>query len=90
MLVMPVVVHPVDEHIRPAGNPHAMVVRDISAEGLGLVAEHPFPFSRIVVRLSFPEEGKLLAAEVRWSRPMGPFYHIGCEVIGHLKSFPQD
>lgn len=87
MLVMPVTVYPVDENIHPSAPPAAMVIRNISETGLGLVAEHPFSFPRIVVRLSFPQEGQVLAAEVRWTRPTGPFYLVGCEVIGKLESF---
>jgi hypothetical protein len=82
LLVMPVVVQAVDEHIQPVGEAQAMVICDVSPTGLGLVHEHPFHHSRVVVHLSYPEDGKLLAVEVRWSKPLGPFYHIGCQVIG--------
>jgi hypothetical protein len=84
LLVMPVLVLPVDENIRVAGQPQAMVIRDVSPPGIGLVHEFPFDHKRIVIQLSYPEDGKLLACEVRWSRPLGPFYHIGCQVIAKM------
>lgn len=88
LLVMPVIVQGVDEHIAPLGEPQAMVVRDYSGRGLGLVHEQPFEFSRLAVMLTFPEEGTILAAEVRWSKALGPFYHLGCEIVGKLRAFP--
>jgi hypothetical protein len=53
-----------------------------------LVHERPFEHRRIVMRLSYPEEGTILAAEVRWSKPLGPFYHLGCEIVAKLNSLP--
>jgi hypothetical protein len=88
LLAMPVIVQGVDEQIEPVGEPQPMVVRDFSERGIGLVYEQVFEHSRIVVRLTYPEDGKLLAAEVRWSKPLGPFYHLGCEIIAKLDSFP--
>lgn len=85
---MPVIVQGVDEQIAPVGEPQPMVVRDYSRNGLGLVHEHPFEHRRIVVELTYPEEGKFLAAEVRWNKALGPFYHLGCEIVGRLDSFP--
>jgi hypothetical protein len=87
LLVMPVIVQGVDEQLMPLGDPQAMVVRDLTRTGLGLVHEQAFPHERIVVRLRYPEEGALLAAEVRWNKPLGPFYHLGCEVVAKLESF---
>jgi hypothetical protein len=85
LLVMPVVVQAVDQTIQPIGDAQAMVISDVSPSGIGMVHEHPFGHTRIVIHLSYPEDGKILAAEVRWSKPLGPFYHIGCEVIGPFK-----
>ncbi|HZN33021.1 MAG TPA: PilZ domain-containing protein [Pirellulaceae bacterium] len=88
LYAMPVVTYGVDEHIRPVADPQAMVVRDHSAKGLGLVYERPFSHRKIVVELTYPEEGKFLAAEVLWSKPLGPFYLLGCEIIAKLDAFP--
>lgn len=85
LLVMPVVVQAVDEKLQPIGDAQAMVISDTSPAGIGMVHEHPFHHRRIIIHLSYPEEGKILAAEVRWSKPLGPFYHIGCELIGPLQ-----
>jgi hypothetical protein len=87
LLAMPVIVQGVDEQFEPVGEPQAMVVRDISSGGMGLVHEEPFECERIVVRLTFPEEGKLLAAEVRWRKSLGPFYHLGCEIVARMEHF---
>src|SRR5262245_24489972 len=57
LLAMPVTVQGVDEQIAPIGEPQPMVVRDYSGKGLGLVHEHPFEHNRIVVELTYPEEG---------------------------------
>jgi len=88
LLAMPVIVQAVESDLSPAGEPRAMVTRDYSHRGMGLVYEQPFHHSRIVVRLSYPEEGTILAAEVRWTKPLGPFYQLGCVIIARLKSFP--
>ena len=87
LLVMPVIVQGVSEDLEPLGDPQAMVVRDLTRKGLGLVHEQPFPHTRVIVRLSYPEEGTLLAAEVQWAKPLGPFYHLGCEVVAKLDHF---
>jgi hypothetical protein len=87
MLAMPVIVQGVDDDIAPLGEPQAMVVRDYTRKGLGLVHEQPFEHTKIVMRLTYPEEGTLLAAEVRWAKPLGPFYHLGCEVVAKLDHF---
>jgi len=87
LLAMPVIVLGVNELFEPVGEPQAMVVRDISSSGMGLVHEERFDCERIVVRLTYPEEGKLLAAEVRWSKSLGPFYHLGCEIVARLEHF---
>ena len=88
LLMMPVIVQGVDDLIAPQGDPQAMVVRDFSHRGLCLVYEQPFKHVRVAVMLTFPEEGTILAAEVRWSKELGPFYQLGCEVVGKLTAFP--
>jgi hypothetical protein len=87
LVAMPVIVQPVDQELKPIGKAQAMVVRDITRKGLGLVHDGPFPFKRIVVRLTHPEEGTLLAAEVRWNKALGPFNVLGCDVFKKLDRF---
>ena len=86
--VMPVIVQGVENDLSLVGKPRAMVTRDISPRGMGLVYEQPFHHCRIVVRLSYPEEVKILTAEIRWTKPLGPFYQLGCAITGRLESFP--
>ena len=88
LLMMPVIVQGVDDYIAPTGDPQAMVIRDYTHRGFCLVHEQKFPYTRIAVMLTYPEEGTILAAEVRWSKELGPFYQLGCEVVGKLKAFP--
>lgn len=87
LIAMPVTVQAVDENLAPVGRPQAMVVSDVTPKGLGLVHDQVFEHDRIVVRLTHPEEGTLLAAEVRWNKALGPFYHLGCEVVAKLDRF---
>jgi len=87
MIVMPVIVQPVDDQLALVGRPQAMVVRDVTPKGLGLVHEQVFEHDRFVVRLSHPEEGTLLVAELRWNKALGPYYYLGCEVVAKLDRF---
>jgi hypothetical protein len=87
MIVMPVIVQAVDAQLAPVGSPQSMVVRDVTPKGLGLVHEQVFDHDRFVVRLSHPEEGTLLAAEVRWNKALGPYYYLGCEIVAKLDRF---
>ena len=80
LLARPVLVYPADENFSPSGPSRIMVIRDISPRGLGLVHEEPLEWPLILVRISFPEIEALVGAVVRWSRPAGPFYVMGCEI----------
>ena len=80
LLARAVLVYPADEKFSPCGPSHTMVIRDISPRGLGLVHEEPFDWPLILVRISIPQIEALLGAVVRWSRPAGPFYAMGCEI----------
>jgi hypothetical protein len=86
LLVKPVEVYPADEHFSPVGPPQLMVIRDISARGLGLVYEDLFKSQQILVRISLPSIEAILGANVQWNRPVGPFYHIGCEIAPQFDS----
>jgi PilZ domain len=85
-LVQPVLVYPADEHFSPVGPSQVMVIRDISPRGLGLVHENPMQSNLILVRISLPGIEALLGANVRWTRPAGPFYHIGCDIDAQFDS----
>jgi len=86
LLVKPVHVYPADERFSPVGPPQIMVIRDISARGLGLVYEDLFKSQQILVRISLPSIEAILGANVQWNRPVGPFYHIGCEIAPQFDS----
>jgi hypothetical protein len=86
-LVEPVQVYPADETFSPVGPPTVMVIRDISARGLGLVYEEDlFNSKLILVRISLPRLEAILGATVQWNRPVGPFNHIGCEIAPQFDS----
>jgi hypothetical protein len=86
LLVKPVLVYPADETFSPVGPSQVMVIRDISSRGLGLVYEDRLQSHRILVRISLPGIEALLGANVQWNRPLGPFYHIGCEIDAQFDS----
>jgi hypothetical protein len=86
LLVKPVLVYPADERFTPVGPSQVMVVRDVSPRGLGLVYESWLQSTRILVRISLPGIEALLGANVQWNRPVGPFYHIGCEIDAQFDS----
>jgi hypothetical protein len=88
LVVLPAAVVPVDETFQPVGPPQAMIVRDMSCPGLGVIHELPFSAGFMVVRLGLPDEEAILAARVHWSKPMGPFYYTGGKVIAKLDRFP--
>jgi len=88
-IVMPVIAQPIDEEFRAIGGPLAMVTRDISPKGIGLVQEERLIYDRLAIRLAFSEEVAVLVGEVRWRKPVGPFYSCGCEVIAKLENMPE-
>jgi hypothetical protein len=84
LLVKPVLVYPADENFSPTGPSCVMVIRDISSRGMELVHEEPINWPLVLVRISLPEIEALVGAVVRWRRPVGPFYFLGCEVHSHF------
>src|SRR5262245_45627175 len=79
-LAKPVLVYPADEDFNPTGPSCAMVIRDISSRGLGLVYEELNDWPLVVIRISLHDDETLLGAVVRWRRPAGPFYSMGCDI----------
>jgi len=88
LVVMPVVVQPVDEQLCPLGEPLAMVTRDLSPKGVGLIHEQRLPHDRIAIRLLVQADEVILVGAVRWRKPLGPFYLCGCEIVDKLPCFP--
>lgn len=87
-LTMPAIVQAVDDDLAPLGSAQAMVICDISSSGARLICEFPFEYTQVILRLSYPEEGVILAGEVQWFKPLGPFYHLGCQIVARLDRFP--
>ena len=88
LIAMPVTVVPIDRRLNPIAPAMAMMTRDISSQGVGLIYEQELEHALIALQLALPGEDANLIAEVRWTQPMGPFYHIGCKVIDKLAHFP--
>ena len=88
-VVLPVVAQPIDERRRPIGYPMALVTRDLSTWGIGLVHEQPMVYDRLALRLNVDGEEVLLIGDVRWRGPLGPFYSCGCHVVAKLDQFPE-
>jgi len=87
-VVLPVIVRPIDEQGRPLAPPLAMVSRDVSTWGVGLVHEQPMFYDRLALRMTVDGEDVNLVGEVRWREPLGPFYMCGCKVVARLTEFP--
>jgi hypothetical protein len=85
---MPVIVQAVDDDLAPLGLPQPMVICDISPNGAQLVYEREFEHRQVIIRLSCPEEGTILAGEVQWFKPLGPFYLMGCQIMARLDHHP--
>jgi hypothetical protein len=90
LIVVPAIVQPVDAQCQPIGEPVAMVTRDITAKGVGLVHEEPLWHERVALRIDPDrlEDTEILIADVVWNRPLGPFCSIGCEVVARIENSP--
>ena len=84
LLVVPVLVQPLDEDSNPAGESFFVVTRDISAQGVGLIAAQPILHRLVALRIHFDHEEVAVVAEVEWSIPMGPFEAAGCRFVRKL------
>jgi hypothetical protein len=90
LLVVNVLVQPLDENSRPAGESFYAVTRDISTEGVGLIAAEPIPHGLVALQIHFDHEDIAIIAEVKWSTPMGPFEAGGCRFLRKLPLDEQD
>jgi hypothetical protein len=88
-MVVPVLVQPVDEQFRAIGAPFAVVTRDISPKGIGLVHSEPIEHQWLALQMSLAGEQVNVAAEVLWCKGFGPFYYVGGEFVAKLEGFPQ-
>jgi len=88
LMVVPVLAQPVDEQFNPVGEPFAVVTRDISQHGVGLVHSEPICHPMLALQMSLAGEEVNVAARVVWCESVGPFYYIGGEFVAKLTAFP--
>jgi len=88
-MVVPVLAVPVDEQYQPIGDCTAVVTRDISSQGIGLV--HPLTLgpSLVAIRMQLAGEEVNAVIDIAWSKPLGPFELSGGLFVARLKRFPQ-
>jgi len=84
LMVLPVTAQPVDEQYVAIGAPFAVVTRDISPKGIGLVHTEPIDRTLLALQMSLADEEVNLVAEVQWCRAFGPFYYIGARFVRKL------
>jgi hypothetical protein len=89
LMVLPVTAQPVDEQYLPTGTPFAVVSRDISPKGIGLVHSEPVEHSLLALQMFIAAEEVNLVADVQWCQAYGPFYYFGGEFVKKLERFPQ-
>jgi len=88
-ILVPVLVQPMDEQYRPIETPFAVVSRDISEKGIGLVHTEPALGNLLALHFSLAGEDVNVVVRVIWSKPVGPFYYSGCGFVAKLDNFPQ-
>ena len=89
LMVLPVTAQPVDQQYVAIGAPLAVVTRDISPKGIGLVHTEPIDRTLLALQMSLADEEVNLVADVHWCRALGPFYYFGGEFVKRLQGFPQ-
>jgi len=88
-MAVPVLVQPVDEQFNPVGESFAVVTRDLSATGIGLIHSRPIDHKLLALQLQLAGEEVNVIVEVAWCKPMGPFEYLGGRFISRLERFPQ-
>jgi hypothetical protein len=88
-MLVSVLAQPVDEQYRAIGEPFALVTRDISEKGIGLVHIKPIADNLLALQMSLVGEEVNVVVRLLWSKVFGPFYYIGGEFVAKLVSFPQ-
>jgi hypothetical protein len=89
LMLVSVLAQPVDEQYRAMGKPFALVTRDISKKGIGLVHTEAITDNLLAVQMSLAGEEVNLVVRLLWSKPLGPFYYLGGEFVAKLASFPR-
>lgn len=88
-IVVPVVAVPVDEQFQPIGDAVALVTRDISSKGIGLVHFEPLSQGLLAIRMRLAGDEVNVVIEIGWSKPLGPFELSGGRFVAKLESFPE-
>jgi hypothetical protein len=90
-LAKPVLAYPADDIFSPIGASRVMVIRDVSRRSFALAhEERQLDWPRVLLRISLKGCEALLGAEVRWNRPIGPFYLMGCQIHPQFDSILPD
>jgi hypothetical protein len=88
-MLVSVLAQPVDEEYRAIGEPFALVTRDISEKGIGLVHTEPITETLVAIQMSLAGEEVNVVVRLLWSQALGPFYYLGGKFVAKLASFPQ-
>ena len=88
LVVLPVVVQPVNQHLQAIGPPLDMVIQDISPSGCRLLSEQRLTCETVALRFTVADEEVGLVGNVQWRMPCGPFYTCGCLVTAKLVDWP--
>lgn len=88
VLVAPVLAQPVDEAYRATGDRFALVSRDISSKGFGLVHSGPIDEKLLAIQTCIAGEDVTAVVEVLWCEPFGPFEYIGTRIVARLTDLP--
>jgi hypothetical protein len=83
-IVAPVLAQPVDQDLNAVGDPFALVTRDISSKGIGLVHSKSIDQGLLTLQMRLADEDVKLVAEILWCKPLGPFYYAGGRFVSKL------
>jgi hypothetical protein len=89
LMLVPVLAQPVNEQYLALGKPFALVTRDISDSGIGLVHTERIAGDLLAIQMRLAEEEVDVVVRLLWSKAMGPFYYCGGEFVAKLARFPQ-
>jgi c-di-GMP-binding flagellar brake protein YcgR len=84
---VPILVVPVDEHLKPTGRPFQAFARDISMGGMSFLHTRDIPEKLVVTEIQIPEgKVKQLAMQLLRRRSVGRFYEIGGRWVAKLEA----
>ena len=89
-MVIPVLAVPVDEQFNPIGDCVAVVTRDITSEGIGLVHPQCALGDRLALQMPLAGEEVNVVVKIEWCKPLGPYELSGGRFVARLDSFPHE